>query len=222
MSDDRVKEAMLKFTFHNEQFESGVKQSISTLLHFRQTVTDTISSINGKAIEGLSNAFKGLNTHELASDVDTISKRFSTMGVIGTTVLQTLTQKAVNLGTFLIHKVLSPINSIWGIVTNRGWARAEGVKQAQFMIDNLGLSWKKAEPIINDAVDGTRFGFDEAAKAAAQLATSGVDFGDEMEGVLKAIGNAASMANVEFSDMSDIFTTMASTGRVYSQQLRQF
>lgn len=222
MSDNRVEEAMLKFTFHNEQFESGVKQSMSTLLNFRHTVTETLSAINGKAIEGLSNAFKGLNTHELASDVDTISKRFSTMGVIGTTVLQTLTQKAVNLGTSLIHKVLSPINSIWGIVTNRGWARAAGVKQAQFMIDNLGLSWEKAEPIINDAVDGTRFGFDEAATAAAQLATSGVEFGSEMEGVLKAIGNAASMANVEFSDMSNIFTTMASTGRVYSQQLMQF
>lgn len=222
MSDNRVEEAMLKFTFNNTQFESGVKQSMSTLLNFRHTITDTLSAINGKAIEGLSNAFKGLNAHELASDVDTISKRFSTMGVIGTTVLQSLTQKAVNLGTSLLHKVLSPINSIWGIVTNRGWARAAGVKQAQFMIDNLGLSWKKAEPIINDAVDGTRFGFDEAATAAAQLATSGVEFGGEMEGVLKAIGNAASMANVEFSDMSNIFTAMASNGRVYGDQLRQF
>ena len=222
MSDNRVEEAMLKFTFNNTQFESGVKQSMSTLLNFRHTITDTLSAINGKAIEGLSNAFKGLNTHELASDVDTISKRFSTMGVIGTTVLQTLTQKAVNLGTSLIHKILSPINSIWGILTNRGWARAAGVKQAQFMIDNLGLSWAKAEPIIQDAVDGTRFGFDEAASAAAQLATSGVDFGDEMKGVLQAISNAASMANVEFSDMSNIFTTMASNGRVYSDQLRQF
>jgi len=222
MSDDRVKEAMLKFTFHNEQFESGVKQSISTLLKFRHTVTDTLNSINGKAIDGLSRAFKGFNAGGLADDVDTISKRFSTMGVIGTTVLQTLTQKAVNLGTSLIHKILSPINSIWGILTNRGWARAAGVKQAQFMIDNLGLSWAKAEPIIQDAVDGTRFGFDEAASAAAQLATSGVDFGDEMKGVLQAISNAASMANVEFSDMSSIFTTMASNGRVYSQQLMQF
>lgn len=222
MSDNRVEEAMLKFTFHNEQFESGVKQSISTLLNFRHTVTDTLNSINGKAIDGLSRAFKGFNAGGLADDVDTISKRFSTMGVIGTTVLQTLTQKAVNLGISLIHKILSPINSIWGILTNRGWARAAGVKQAQFMIDNLGLSWAKAEPIIQEAVDGTRFGFDEAASAAAQLATSGVDFGDEMKGVLQAISNSASMANVEFSDMSNIFTTMASNGRVYSQQLMQF
>ena len=222
MSDNRVEEAMLKFTFHNEQFESGVKQSISTLLNFRHTVTETLSSINGKAIDGLSKAFKGFNVSGVAEDVDTISKRFSTLGIIGTTALQTLTQKAVNLGLSLTHKVLSPINSIWGIVTNRGWARAAGVKQAQFMIDNLGFSWDDAHDIIDEAVQGTRFGFDEAASAAAQLATSGVKFGDQMRDVLLAIGNTASMANVEFSDMSNIFTTMASTGRVYSQQLMQF
>lgn len=222
MSDNRVEEAMLKFTFNNTQFESGVKQSISTLLNFRHTITDTLSTINGKAIDGLSRAFKGFNAGGLADDVDTISKRFSTMGIVGTTVLQSLTQKAVNLGTSLIHKVLSPINSIWGIVTNRGWARAAGVKQAEFMISNLGLSWTEAENDIKQAVLDTRFGFDEAATAAAQLATSGVKFGKDMPDVLKAIGNAASMANVEYSDMSNIFTTMASNGRVYSQQLMQF
>lgn len=222
MSDNRVEEAMLKFSFNNTQFESGVKQSISTLLNFRHTVTETLSSINGKSIDGLSKAFKGLNISGVAENVGTISKRFSTLGIIGTTALQTLTQKAVNLGLSLIHKVLSPINSIWGIVTNRGWARAAGVKQAQFMIDNLGFSWGDAYGIIDEAVQGTRFGFDEAASAAAQLATSGVKFGDQMKDVLLAIGNTASMANVEFSDMSNIFTTMASTGRVYSQQLMQF
>lgn len=222
MSDNRVEEAMLKFSFNNTQFESGVKQSISTLLNFRHTVTETLSSINGKSIDGLSKAFKGLNISGVAEDVGTISKRFTTMGIIGTTALQTLTQKAVNLGLSLTHKVLSPINSIWGIVTNRGWARAAGVKQAQFMIDNLGFSWGDAYGIIDEAVQGTRFGFDEAASAAAQLATSGVKFGDQMKDVLLAIGNTASMANVEFSDMSNIFTTMASTGRVYSQQLMQF
>lgn len=222
MSDNRVEEAMLKFTFHNEQFESGVKQSISTLLNFRHTVTDTLNSINGKAIDGLSRAFKGFNAGGLADDVDTISKRFSTMGIIGTTALQTLTQKAVNLGLSLLNKVLSPISSIWGIVTNRGWARASGIKQAEFMISNLGLSWEKANKDISNAVNDTRFGFDEAAVAAAQLATSGVKFGEDMPDVLKAIGNAASMANVEYSDMANIFTTMASNGRVYSQQLMQF
>lgn len=222
MSDNRVEEAMLKFSFNNTQFESGVKQSISTLLNFRHTVTETLSSINGKAIDGLSKAFKGLNIGGVAEDVNTISKRFTTMGIIGTTALQTLTQKAVNLGLSLMNKVLSPINSIWGIVTNRGWARASGIKQAEFMISNLGLSWEKANKDISNAVNDTRFGFDEAAVAAAQLATSGVKFGEDMPDVLKAIGNAASMANVEYSDMANIFTTMASNGRVYSQQLMQF
>ena len=83
------------------------------------------------------------------------------------------------------------------------------------------MNWEEASKDINDAVIGTRFGFDEAATAAAQLATSGAKFGQDMPDILKAIGNAASMANVEFSDMSHIFTTMASNGRVYGIQLQQ-
>lgn len=215
-----VDERIMEFKFHNDQFEAGVRQSMNTLEQLKQTTASAMHSI-GNGLSGLKNLFTGFRTKSVEDNVDQISKRFSTMGVIGTTVLQTLTQKAVNLGLSLGHKVLSPLTSIFSIVKNRGWARAEGVKQAQFMISNLGLEWENAKDDINDAVDGTRFGFDEAATAAAQLATSGIKFGEDMPDVLKAIGNAASMANVEFSDMAHIFTTMASNGRVYGDQLMQ-
>lgn len=215
-----VDKRIMEFEFHNDQFEAGVRQSMQTLERLKQSTSNAMQTI-GNVGSGLKNLFSGFRSHTVADNVDQISKRFSTMGLIGTTVLTTLTQKAVNFGLSLGKKVLSPLTSIFGIIKNKGWARASGVKQAEFMISNLGLEWAKAKDDISYAVNDTRFGFDEAATAAAQLATSGIKFGEDMQHVLKAIGNAASMANVEYSDMAHLFTTMASNGRVYGMQLQQ-
>lgn len=224
MNADRstvIDEAIARLKFDNEQFESGVSQSLSTLDKLKAAVGGAFIGFNVKAFDTIKHSLASLNTKGMEKSVSTISDRFTNLGIVGTTILQEITRKALSLGSSLTHKVLSPINSIWGIITNKGWARATNVKQAEFMIKNLGLSWKKAYDDIEPAVRGTRFGFDEAATAAAQLATSGIKFGEEMPAVLKAIGNAASMANVEYSDMAHIFTTMASNGRVYGEQLQQ-
>ena len=215
-----IEERILEFKFHNDQFEQGVRQSMNSLEQLKATTANAMHSING-GLSGLKNLFSGFRTKNVEDNVQAISNRFSTMGIVGTTVIQRLTNAAVDLGISLGRKVLSPLTSIFGIIKNRGWARASGVKQAEFMISNLGLEWAKANDDISYAVDDTRFGFDEAATAAAQLATSGIKFGDDMQHVLKAIGNAASMANVEYSDMAHLFTTMASNGRVYGMQLQQ-
>lgn len=222
MSVSVLDQAQVNFTFNNAQFESGVAQSLATLASLKAAIKNPIGHIDTRAFDELNQSMKQLSTSGIAENVGSIADRFSTLGVIGGSVLHTLTSKAVGLGLSLGKKVLSPISSIFNIIKSKGWSRATNEKQAEFMIKNLGLAWDKASKDINGAVQDTRFGFDEAAVAAAQLATSGVKFGDDMPDVLKAIGNAASMANVEFSDMAHIFTTMASNGRVYGDNLQQF
>lgn len=220
-SSEVVEQRIMEFEFHNDQFERGVRQSMSTLEQLKHATADAMHSINGGLVNGLKNLFKGFHTKGVEDNVQAISNRFSTLGIVGQTVIQRLTNGAINFGLSLGRKVLSPLNGILGIIKNKGWSRAANVKQAEFMIQNLGLDWKAAKQDIENAVTGTRFGFDEAANAAAQLATSGVKFGKDMSDVLLAIGNAASMANVEYSDMAHLFTTMASNGRVYGMQLQQ-
>ena len=222
MSVNVLDQAQVNFTFNNAQFESGVAQSLATLASLKAAIKNPIGHIDTSAFDDLNQSMKQLSTSGIAENVGSIADRFSTLGVIGGSVLHTLTSKAVELGLSLGKKVLSPISSIFNIIKSKGWSRATNEKQAEFMIKNLGLAWEKASVDINNAVQDTRFGFDEAAVAAAQLATSGVKFGEDMPDVLKAIGNAASMANVEFGDMAHIFTTMASNGRVYGDNLQQF
>lgn len=220
-SSEVVEQRIMEFEFHNDQFEQGVRQSMSTLEQLKHATADAMHSINGGLVNGLKNLFKGFHTKGVEDNVQAISNRFSTLGIVGQTVIQRLTNGAISLGLSLGRKVLSPLNGILDIIKNKGWERASGIKQAQFMIQNLGLDWEKADKIIDKAVTDTRFGYNEAAVAAAQLATSGIEFGENMQNVLKAIGNAASMANVEYSDMAHLFTTMASNGRVYGMQLQQ-
>ena len=222
MSVNVLEQAQVNFTFNNAQFEAGVAQSLATLANLKTALQNPIGKVDTSVFSELNQSMKQLSTNGIAEGVHTIADRFSTLGVIGGSVLHTLTSKAVGLGLSLGKKVLSPISSIFNIIKSKGWSRATNEKQAEFMIKNLGLAWDKARIDINNAVQETRFGFDEAAVAAAQLATSGVKFGEDMPDVLKAIGNAASMANVEFGDMAHIFTTMASNGRVYGDNLQQF
>lgn len=216
-----VEEQAVRMRFDNVQFESAIAKTLMSLAALKHTVADTVSSINSNVFSGLKDFASQFNTRGMEKSISEISENFSLMGKVGNFALQNLTNKAVDFGLSLFHKVLSPLRSIFNLIKDKGWARATNEKQAEFMIKNLGLSWKDASKDIDEAVQDTRFGFDEAAVAAAQLATSGVKFGDDMPDVLKAIGNAASMANVEYSDMAHIFTTMASNGRVYGEQLQQ-
>lgn len=216
-----VEEQAVRMRFDNVQFESAIAKTLMSLAALKHTVADTVGSINSSMFSGLKDFASQFNTRGMEKSISEISENFSLMGKVGNFVLQNLTNKAVDFGLSLFHKVLTPLRSIFSLIKDRGWARAANEKQAEFMLTNLGIAWQDAKDDINDAVNDTRFGFDEAAVAAAQLATSGVKFGEDMPDVLKAIGNAASMANVEYSDMAHIFTTMASNGRVYGEQLQQ-
>ena len=214
-----VDEAIARMTFDNKQFEQGVQQSLESLEKLKAATNFDESA---KGFSGLAGAIKSVDLSGIYAGARTATVQFSAMGAIGFTAMQRLTNAAIDLGAGLVRKVMGPLKSVWSIVTNKGWARASNVKQAQFMVENLGLSWEAAYKDIDEAVTGTRFGFDEAATAASQLAASGLHFGEDMPDALKAIANSASMANVEFSDMANVFTTIAGNGRVMGEQLQQF
>src|SRR5699024_4492077 len=74
----------------------------------------------------------------------------------------------------------------------------------------------------NEAVLGTAYSLDEAAKAASQFYASGVSQGEEMTKALLGISGVAAMTSSEYGQIADIFTTVAGQGKLMSQQLNQF
>lgn len=207
-----VDSRVVSLQFDNAQFEQGVKESLASI----QALNDSLNKMGGDGFSGIragsnetSNSINGI-----ASSVSALESRFSTMGIIGMTVLQNLTTSAMGLISKLTHQTISG-----------GITRALNIEQARFQMEGLKMDVEKimgeGGPVQN-AVKGTAYGLDEAAKAASMLGASGIKDASALEGHLKSIAGAAAMSGRDFASTADIFTTVASNGKLMTQQLRQF
>lgn len=204
-----VDERIVQMTFENHLFEKNVATSIDTLNKLKDAMKFDEATTSLGNIEKTVGA---VNFSRLEQSIDSIQQRFSTFGIVGMTVIQDLTRSAERLG-------LSLYNATIGQIKAGGWTRATNIDKAQFAVEGLKMSWEDLKPIIDDVVTDTRFGFDEAAMAASQLAASNVQIGDDMHEALRSIANVASQTGAEFSDIAHIYTTTAANGRLMGDQL---
>lgn len=212
--DNRI----VQMTFDNKQFEAAVRQSMVSLKNLDNTIKESSSGNKTSSLgKALSKAGKMLNFAELSSSIESIKNRFSTLGIIGMTVIQNLTNSAVNLA----KKGLSAISNALLV---GGWQRAANLEQAKFRLEGILKSADKVKAVMEDvnwAVDGTAYGLDEAASAASMFAASGIKAGKEMKTALRGIAGVAAMSGDDYSSIAEIFTTVAAQGKVMGQQLTQ-
>lgn len=111
-----------------------------------------------------------------------------------------------------------------GVALTKGFGRLQQIENARAKLTGLGHSAKTVEQIMtnaNAAVKGTAFGLGDAASAAASAVASGVKPGKDLERTLKLTGDAASIAGVEFGDMSAIMGKAAASNKVQGDILAQ-
>ena len=227
-----VDERVVEMRFDNKQFESGVQTSMGTLQRLKDALNFNKSA---QSLNQLTTAVNNANFSGISGALQAVQDRFSTMGIIGMTALQELASMAVNVGVSLVNHILRPLNQVQDLIVNGGKQRALNIEQAKYMIQGLGYEFDKLDDDIGAAVNGTRYGYDEAAMAASQLAASGIEFsningrilkstGEELSDMgvsLTAISGVASMANTEYGRIADIFTRVAGNGKLMTMQLQQ-
>lgn len=223
--DNRV----VEMRFENAKFERGIKTSTDSLSRLKESLNFDKQSASLKQFERYSNS---LNFSALQNGIDAIKYRFSSLGIAGAEVIRTLTNEAMYLGSRIMNSIAAPMAEVNYLMKEGGKQRALNVEQAKFIMEGLKLDFNKFNDDINNAVNGTRFGYDEAAMAASQLAASGVTAAKKlsksgkeisyMGEALLAISGAAAMTNSEYADMANIFTTVASNGRLMTEQVRSF
>ena len=103
-----------------------------------------------------------------------------------------------------------------------GMSRALNIEKAQAMFNGMKLEWGDFYQTIQDSVDGTAFGFDTAATAAAQLAASGVAAGSDMEKALNGCVGTAATFSQDLGDLSSIWAKVAANGKLSGEQVAQF
>lgn len=202
-----IEERVLEMRFENNQFEQGIRESTKSLEMLRQALRFDDAANSLANIEG---SVRGVDFSSMARNLDTVAHRFSTLGIIGDQVIRKITNGVIGLA-----------GKIGTLIKQGGLTRAMNIEQAKFQLSGLGVAWDDISESINYAVKGTRYGLDEAAVAASQLVASGVQLGDQMSTSLRSISGVAAMTNREYSDIAQIFTTVASNGKLMTMQLRQ-
>lgn len=221
-TDNRI----VKMQFDNAQFEAGVAKSMQTL----DNLNAKLESLSGFA-DGATTMIKGIGSGMLTG-LKGISAGVEKIEQYTTTIFGKIANK---FKTEVADKIYDSLTSIptkaLGQIKSGGWNRAMNIANAQFQIEGLKYSWDEVKKAADYAVTGTAYGFDEAAKAASQLAASGVDFEKiigkdgagndvtQMHKSLRAISGLAAMTNSSFDDIAHIFTRIAGTGKVMTEDL---
>ena len=213
-----IDEKVVEMKFDNKQFEANVQTSLSTLDKLKAKLNLTGAS---KGLEDVNKATKNLDFSQMESSLAAIEKRFSTMGIVGMTVIQNLTNSVLGL-------VGAAKNFAIGGVTSGGKSRATKIENARFQIKGLLRDFEDADKRLSDimedvnyGVESTAYGLDAAATVAAQLVASGMEAGDGMKAALRGISGVAAMTNSSYEDIGRIYTKVAGNGRLMGEELLQ-
>ena len=209
-----IDERVVEMKFDNKDFEKNVGTSLTTL----EKLQGALKFDNATdSIKRLQQATNNVNFNPIAAGIDTLSDRFSAMGIVGMTVIQNLTNAALNFANQWLTTI--PNKIIQG-----GWTRAMNIENAHFQLQGLIDDEKEVKRVMDQAsesVNGTAYSYDSAAKAASMFAATGLKSGQEMENALKGIAGVAATTNADYESISHIFTTVAGNGRVMGEQLQQ-
>lgn len=191
-----IDERVVEMRFNREDFLRGTEQTMEAL----NRLDSTLSGGGG-----------------IADGVQQIGSRMGAMGALAFTALNRLGNAAIDSGIKLAKFVMDPL-------FEGGKRRALNLEQANFQLMGILKDAGAVEAVMENvsyAVDGTAYGLDAAAVAAAQFAASGMKAGDDMANALRGISGVAAMAGSSYEDVSSIFTKVAGQGRLMGDDLNR-
>jgi len=200
-----IDKRIVDMQFNNAAFEKGIGTTLSSLEQLKKS----LDFDGGRGFDNLTKAAQGVD-----AGIEAIKVSFSALQIVGITVLSELTKGALNMGKQIVGSLTDPLIS-------GGKKRAQNIEQAKFMFKGLGMDTEEAMKNSREAVLGTAYGLDEAARIAAQLGASGVELGNDMTTALKGIAGVAAMTSSDMTSIGSIFTTVAGQGKLMTMQLRQ-
>lgn len=218
-----VDNRIVRMQFDNEQFERGVIQSMRTLDELNEKLQFKEA---GKGISALQVHLNNVDFSGIQNAVQHINHSFTSMtGMVAQRIKEDIVDNVINAAKRLEQVTLGQIKS-------GGMARAKNIANAKFMIEGLKFDWEAVRQAADYAVTDTAYGLDAAAKAASQLAASGVDFMETIEEVngtkltqmhksLRAISGVAAMTNSSYEEIAHIFTSVAGMGKLTAMQMNQ-
>lgn len=189
--DNRV----VQMEFENKNFESNANTSISTLDKLKQALKlDGSDSSLSKAEKALGR----LDLTSLSSGIGAVSDRFSTLGIIGMTAIQNITNKVVDLGMHLANDlVIAPVS--------QGFQEYElKMGSIQTIMASTGASIGTVNGYLEDLnkySDQTIYSFSDMTSSIGKFTNAGVELNDAVLAI-KGISNEAAVSGANAQEAS--------------------
>jgi hypothetical protein len=209
-----IDERVVEMRFDNKQFESGAKETMSTLEKLKTALSFTDSS---KALDGLEEAANNVDLSGLSASLEALQNRFSLFGTFTSRIVE-------NLADTVYNKVGSAISYVTDKIKTGGYTRAQNIENARFQLQSVLQDEEKVQEIMDQAmksVDGTAYAFDVAAKAASQFTASGIQAGDQLQNALDGMAGVAATFSTDYESLSSIYVKIAGQGRMMGDELNQ-
>ena len=186
----QVDERVVSMQFDNQRFEKNCANSISTLEKLKQSL-----KLDGatKGLEEVDRSAKKLDFSGLNSAVETVSSRFSALGIMGVTALTNITNSAVNAGKQMVKALtIDPIKS--------GFSEYETqINSVQTILANTESKGSTLQDVnnalaeLNTYADKTIYNFTEMTRNIGTFTAAGVDL-KTSTAAIKGIANLAAVS----------------------------
>lgn len=185
-----IDQRVVQMEFDNSKFEKNASTTQKTLQKLKEALKFNNA---GKGLEQLNNTSKKMNFSALERGVQAISDRFSSLGIIGMTVLQNLTNSAINAGKSIASALTidpiktgfqeyeTQINAVQTILANTQ-SKGTNLQQVNAALDEL-----------NHYADMTIYNFTEMTRNIGTFTAAGVDL-DTSVSAIKGIANLAAVS----------------------------
>ena len=182
-----IDERVVEMQFDNKQFNSGIASTVKALGDLKRNLKFENSV---KSINGLEKAVNKINLSTLEQNVQAISNRFSTLGVVATTALANISNSAINAGKQLVSALsLEPLKS--------GFAEYElQMNSIQTILNNTKSKGSTLDDVnrslaeLNTYADQTIYNFSQMTQNIGRFTAAGVDL-DTSVASIKGLSNLA-------------------------------
>ena len=185
-----IDKRIVQMQFDNQGFERGVSTTMKSLNNLNESLkmkgsTDGLNGVNS----GLKN-LASIGLTGISSGVDTVTARFSALGIMGVTALMNITNSAINAGKTLVRSLtVEPVTA--------GFSEYETKMNAiQTILTNTASKGTTMEDVtavlneLNKYADQTIYNFAEMTRNIGTFTAAGIDL-ETSATAIKGIANLA-------------------------------
>lgn len=197
-----IDQKVVEMKFDNSNFETNVKESMSTLDKLKSSL-DLEGSAEG--FKNLSKAAKDVSFDGLNGGIEDVKVHFSSLEIIGKRVLENITDSAVQTG-------LSMAKSFSTDLIGSGFKQYEDKTNAvQTIMNATGLSIDEVDNRLSKLIwyaDETSYSFNDMVGSLGKFTSAGVDI-DQATNAMMGISNWAAVSGVNARDASRAFYNLS-------------